>query len=148
MDIKERLDSALKDAMRSGDEARKQTIRMVRSSVKNEEVNKGRPLDESEVISVIQKEVKIRTESIEGARQGGRPEMIQNYEMEVEILQGFLPIQLSDDEIRQLTSVAIAEVGAKSIGDMGKVMKLLLPQIQGRAPNDRVSQIVRDQLIT
>jgi uncharacterized protein len=148
MDIKERLDSALKDAMRSGDDACKQTIRMIRSSVKNEEVNKGRPLDASEVISVIQKEVKIRTESIEGARQGGRPDMVQNYEKEVEILQGFLPKQLSDDEIRQLTAVAIAEVGANSIGDMGKVMKILLPQIQGRAPNDRVSQIVREQLIT
>jgi uncharacterized protein len=148
MDIKERLDSALKDAMRSGDDVRKRTIRMVRSSVKNEEVNKGRSLSEAEVIAVVQKEIKIRTESIEGARQGGRPEMIQDYEAEVSILQDFLPKQLSDDEIRQMASAAIAETGAIGAADMGKVMKVLLPQIQGRAPNDRVSKVVREQLST
>jgi uncharacterized protein len=146
MDIKERLDLALKNAMRSGDEKRKSTVRMVRASVKNEEVNKGRSLDESEVIGIIQKEIKIRAESIDGARQGGRPEMVKDNEIEVAILQEFLPKQLSDDEIRQMASEAITRAGANGISDMGKVMKVLLPQIQGRAPNERVSQIVRSQL--
>jgi uncharacterized protein len=148
MDMKERLDSALKDAMRSGDETRKRTIRMVRSSIKNEEINRSRPLEESEVVGIIQKEIKIRTESIDGARQAGRAEMVVGYESEIAILQDFLPKQLSDAEISQMTSAAISEVGASGIGDMGKVMKVLLPQIQGRAPNDRVSQIVRKQLST
>jgi uncharacterized protein len=148
MDTKDRLDSALKDAMRSGDEVRKRTIRMVRSSIKNEEVSKGRPLNDAEVTAVIQKEIKIRTESIEGAQKGGRPEMVKDYETEVIILQDYLPKQLSDAEIHQLTSAAIAEVGASGIGDMGKVMKVILPKIQGRAPNDRVSQVVREQLST
>jgi uncharacterized protein len=146
MDIKERLDLALKDAMRSGDEKRKNTVRMVRASVKNEEVNKGRSLDESEIIGIIQKEIKIRSESIDGARQGGRPEMVKDNQTEVAILQEFLPKQLADDEIRRMASEVITQTGAAGISDMGKVMKVLLPQIQGRAPNDRVSQIVRIQL--
>jgi uncharacterized protein len=146
MDTKERLDLVLKDAMRSGDEMRKQTVRMVRASIKNEEVSKSRLLEETEVIGIIQKEIKIRSESIEGARQGGRSELIKHYEAEVAILEEFLPRQLSDDEIRKLASAAIAQIGAVGIGDIGKVMKILLPQIQGRAPNERVSQIVRSQL--
>jgi uncharacterized protein len=146
MEITEKLDKALKDAMRSGDEMRKRTVRLVRSSIKNDEVSKGRPLDESEIISIIQKEIKIRSESIEGAQQSGRTEMIKVYEAEVAVLQEFLPKQLSDDEIRQMTAEVISEVNATGIGDMGKVMKALLPKIQGRAPNDRVSQIVRSLL--
>jgi uncharacterized protein len=146
MEITEKLDKALKDAMRSGDEMRKRTVRLVRSSIKNDEVSKGRPLDESEIISIIQKEIKIRSESIEGAQQSGRTEMIKVYEAEVAVLQEFLPKQLSDDEIRQMTAEVISEVNATGMGDMGKVMKALLPKIQGRAPNDRVSQIVRSLL--
>jgi len=146
MGIIEKLDFALKEAMRSGDETRKKTVRMVRASIKNEEINKRRSLDESEIIAVIQKEIKIRVESIEGARQGGRMDMVKANEEEIEILQEFLPRQLTDDEIHEIVLAAITQAGASGIGDMGKVMKIILPQIQGRAPNDRVSQIVRSQL--
>lgn len=125
---------------------RKRAVRMVRASIKNEEINKGRLLNESEIVGIIQKEIKIRTESIEGARQGGRIDLVKENEAEVAILQDFLPRQLSDDEIRQIVQAAISEIGASGISDMGKVMKTVLPQILGRAPNDRVSQMVRNQL--
>ncbi|MEN4100340.1 MAG: GatB/YqeY domain-containing protein [Anaerolineaceae bacterium] len=146
MNTIDKLDSALKIAMRTGDELRKRTVRMVKASIKNEEINKGRLLDETEVLGIIQKEIKIRAESIEGARQGGRMDLIKDNEAEAAILREFLPGQISDDELRQIVQAAISQVGASGISDMGKVMKSVLPQIQGRAPNDRVSQMVRSQL--
>lgn len=146
MNTIDKLDSALKIAMRTGDELRKRTVRMVKASIKNEEINKGRLLDETEVLGIIQKEIKIRAESIEGARQGGRLDIIKDNEAEAAILREFLPGQMSDDELRQIVQAAISQVGASGISDMGKVMKSVLPQIQGRAPNDRVSQMVRSQL--
>jgi uncharacterized protein YqeY len=146
MNTIDKLDSALKIAMRTGDELRKRTVRMVKASIKNEEINKGRLLDETEVLGIIQKEIKIRAESIEGARQGGRMDLIKDNEAEAAILREFLPGQISDDELRQIVQAAISQIGASGISDMGKVMKSVLPQIQGRAPNDRVSQMVRSQL--
>lgn len=146
MDIKQKLDQALKEALRSNNEATKRTVRLVRSGVQMEEVNKGRALDEAEVIAVIQKEIKIRQESLDEARKGNRAELAQESQAEIEILQSFLPKQLTDAEIQEAVAEVIAQVGAKSMADMGKVMKELLPRIQGRASNERVSQAVRKAL--
>ncbi len=146
MDTKQKLDQALKDALRSGNEPVKRTVRLTRSSIKLEEVNKGHELDEAEVIAIIQKEIKMHQESLEEARKGNRTDLIEDNETDIQILEDFLPKQLTDAELQEMASTVAAEVGAKSMSDMGKVMKVLLPQIQGRAANDRVSQAVRKVL--
>jgi len=146
MDTKQKLDQALKDGLRSANEPLKRTVRLVRSSIKLEEVNKSHELDEAEVITVIQKEIKIHQESLEEARKGNRPDLVADNEAEIKILEDFLPKQLTDTELQEMASAVVTEVGAKSMADMGKVMKALLPQIQGRAANDRVSQAVRKVL--
>ncbi len=146
MDTKQKLDQALKDALRSGNEPMKRTVRLVRSSIKLDEVSRGRELDEAEVIAVIQKEIKIHQESLEEARKGNRADLVKDNETDIEILEDFLPKQLTDEELQEMASAAVAEVGANSMSDMGKVMKALLPQIQGRAANDRVSLAVRKVL--
>ncbi|MDR3574960.1 MAG: GatB/YqeY domain-containing protein [Anaerolineaceae bacterium] len=147
MNLKEKLQTELKEALRSGDNVRKNTIRMAMSSIKLAEVEKGSELDEQGFISIIQKEIKIRQEAIQDAQKAGRTDLLANNQDEVKILESFLPKQLSEDEIKEMTMSVIAEVQAVSPTDMGRVMKTLLPRVQGRAPNDQVSRIVR-QLLT
>ncbi len=146
MDTKQKLDQALKDALRSGNQPLKRVIRLARSSIKLEEINRSHELDEAEVIAIIQKEIKIHQESIEEARKGSRQDLVEENETEIKILEDFLPKQLTDEELQEMASATVAEVGANSMTDMGKVMKALLPQIQGRAANDRVSLAVRKVL--
>lgn len=146
MGIKQDIEAALKDAMRAGDEARKRTYRLILSSVKLAEIESGRALDDASLLAVIQKEIKIRRETIDGAQQANRSDLIEQTNEELAILEGFLPKQLSDNELTELVRVAIQETGAISPADTGKVMKALMPKIQGRAPGDRVSQVVRTLL--
>jgi uncharacterized protein YqeY len=146
MDLRQQLETSLRDSLKSGDEIKKQTIRMVLSAVKFAEIEKGKPLDDSGVTSTIQKEIKSRRESIQDAQKANRPDIIETTQKEISILETFLPKQLTEDEIRSLAISAIEEVQAKSIIDMGKVMKVIIPKIQGRAPNDQVSQIIRKLL--
>ena len=147
MTIKAQLESSLKDAMRSGNDVQKRTIRMVLSSVKFEEINKGSALDDAGVMGIVQKEIKVRQESIAGAEKAGRQDLIAESQSEIAVLESYLPKQMSDEELVRLVSDAIAEVQAATPADMGKVMKVLLPKIQGRAANDQVSKVVR-QLLT
>lgn len=146
METRQKLDSALKEAMRSGDEVRKQNIRMVISAIKLAEVEKGNPLDEAGVIGVIQKEIKSRNEAMQDAQKAGRLDLISKAQGDISILEAFLPSQLSANDLEKLVQNAIEEVGAKSLADMGKVMKVLMPKIQGRAAGDQVSQAVRKYL--
>jgi uncharacterized protein len=146
MDTRERLENSLKDALRSKDEVQKRTIRLALSSIKFEDKTKGILLDEAGVINVLQKEVKIRQEAVLDAQKANRPDLIENNEAEIVILETFLPKQLSENEIKALVDSAIQETGAKGPGDMGKVMKVVLPKIQGRAPNDQISKAVRQAL--
>jgi uncharacterized protein YqeY len=146
MNIRDRLDQSFKAALRSNDQTQKRIIRLIRSSIQLEEVSKGRPLTDDEIISVIQKEVKIRQETAEGAQQAGRAETVQQATEEIGLLEEYLPKQLTDDELRQLAADTIQEVQAESMADMGKVMKNLLPRVQGKAANDRVSLTVRQML--
>jgi len=147
MDTKEKLQTELKEALRSGDNVRKTTIRMAMSSIKLAEVEKGSALDEPALISIIQKEIKIRQEAIEGAEKADRSDLVDSNKAEINILESFLPKQISEDELKEMTAAVISEVQATSPTDMGKVMKTLLPRVQGRAPNDQVSRLVR-QLLT
>lgn len=146
MDTREKLETALKEAMRSGDNLRKQNIRMVLSAVKFNEIEKGARLDEAGVIAVVQKEVKSRQEALQDAHKANRPDLVEQSQAEITFLETFLPQQLTEEELVALASEAIAEVGASGPADMGKVMKAIMPKVQGRATGEQVSLAVRKAL--
>ncbi len=146
MDTKQKLEQALRDAIRTSDDVRKRTIRMVLTNIKLAEVEKGSPLDEVALAGVLQKEIKSRREAILDAQKAHREDLIRDSEDEIAVIETFLPQPLTDEELRAQIQAVIAEVGAAAPGDMGKVMKVLLPRLQGRAANDRVSTMVRQML--
>ncbi|MBU4225379.1 MAG: GatB/YqeY domain-containing protein [Chloroflexi bacterium] len=148
MDTKTKLENALKEAMRAGDQVKKRTVRMALAAIKQAEVDRQVSLDEAAVLAILQKEIKTRRESLEEARKANRPDLVAAAEAEIAVVNAFLPQALSADELKALVEAAIAEAGAASPSDMGKVMKLLVPRIQGRAPGDQVSQLVRQLLHT
>ena len=147
MPTRAELENALRDAMRSGDEQRKSTIRMVLSAVKLAEVEKGASkLDETGLTSIIHKEIKSRREAIADAQKANRQDLINSAQVEIAILEGFLPKSLSAEELENLARQAIAESGATSLREIGQVMKLLMPRLQGRATGEQASQVVRKLL--
>ncbi len=145
MDLKSTLENDLKDAMRSNDAVRKTSIRDVMAAIKLAQVEKSRDtvLDDTAVLALVQKEIKSRKESIHDAEKAGRPDLIEGYKAEISVLEGYLPKQLSPEELSDLVKQAIAETGASTPTDMGKVMKVVIPRVQGRAANDQVSSAVR-----
>ena len=146
MSTREQLESALKDALRAGDDLRKRTLRMALSAIRFAEIERGQPLDENQAQSILQKEVKSRQEAIAEAQHAGRPDLEAAAKDEIAVLEAFLPEQLSQAELEDLAHQAIAETGATSIKEMGQVMKVLLPRLAGRAPGDQASQAVRKLL--
>ncbi len=146
MDLKSTLQSDLKDAMRHGEETRKSTLRMALSAIKLAEVEKSAHMDEAAYLAVIQKEIKSRRESIADAEKANRPDLITQAEAEIIILQGYLPAAMPSEELESIARAAISEAGASSIREMGQVMKLLMPRLQGRATGDQASQMVRKLL--
>ena len=146
MDTKEQLEAALKTAMKSGDDLRKRTLRMALSSIRFIEIEKGKPLDEIQVQAVLQKEVKSRQETIAEAQRANRPDLEVATRDEITVLEAFMPKQLLPDELEALARQAINEVEATTPADMGKVMKTLMPRLQGRATGDQASAVVRKLL--
>jgi uncharacterized protein YqeY len=146
MDIKTQLNESVKDAMRSGDEIRKRTLRMVLAAVKQVEVDKRIAIDDLAVVALIQKEIKNRREAIEEAKKANRPDLIEDNEAEIKVLEVFLPKSMPAEELRALVQAAIAETGAAAPSDMGKVMKIVMPKVAGRAPNDVISAAVKELL--
>lgn len=146
MDTKEKLEGALREAIRAGDDVRKRSIRMVLAAVRQVEIDRQVKLDEAAVLSIIQKEIKTRKESVEEASRANRPDIVASTEAEIVVLQAYLPEALGADEIKAMVEAAIAEAGASSPADMGRVMKLLMPRLAGRAPGDQVSAVVRQLL--
>ena len=146
MNIKTQLNDSMKDAMKSGDEVRKRTVRMVLAAVKQAEVDKRAELDDMAVIALIQKEVKNRRESIEEAKKADRADLISDNEAEIKVLEVFLPKAMPEDELKAIVQAAIQETGASSMADMGKVMKIIMEKVAGRAPNDKISSVVRELL--
>jgi hypothetical protein len=146
METKEKLEIALKEALKAGDDVRKRTVRMVLAAVRQVEIDKQVKLDEAAVLSIIQKEIKTRKESVEEARGANRPDIVAATEAEIVVLQAYLPAAMNADELKVLVDAAVLEAGAKSSADMGKVMKLLLPRVAGRAMGDQVSAAVRQAL--
>ena len=146
MSIKSQLNESMKDAMKSGDEVRKRTVRMALAAVKQAEIDRRTELDDAAVIGLLQKEIKNRRESLEEAKKANRADLVQANQQEIDVLQVFLPAAMPAEELRSLVQAAIAETGAASPADMGKVMKTVLPRVAGRAPNDQVSAAVRELL--
>lgn len=146
MDLKSTLQSDLKDAMRHGEEVRKSTLRMALSAIKLAEVEKNANMDEASYLAIIQKEIKARREAIADAERANRPELIAQAEQEIKVLQNYLPAEFSPQELEVLVKSAISEAGATSIREMGQVMKVLMPKLQGRATGEQASQVVRKLL--
>ena len=146
MDTKQKLQEALKDAMRARDEMRKRTIRMALSNIKLAEIDSGEELDKNAVLAILQKEVKQRQEVIEESNTANRPDLAEEAELEIVILQEFLPAQLTPEELERIARQVIDEVGASSMSDMGSVMKVLIPALEGRASGQEASQMVRNLL--
>ncbi len=146
MDTKTQLNESMKDAMKTGDEVRKRTVRMVLAAVKQVEVDKRATLDDMAVIALIQKEIKNRREALEEAKKANRADLVDANEREIKVLEAFLPKAMSPEELRSLVQAAIVETGASSPGDMGKVMKVVMGKVAGRAPGDMVSATVKELL--
>jgi hypothetical protein len=148
MTLQERLVEEMKDAMRTGQAEKLSVIRMVRASLKNREIErgKGKPLTDADVMEVILSGIKQRRDAIEQFGKGGRADLVAKEEREVAILQTFLPPPLSDDELAALVREAAAEVVAAGPKDMGKVMKAVLPRVAGRAEGGAVNAAVKRHL--
>ena len=146
MEIKNQLEAALREAMKSGDDVSRRTIRMVLAAIRQVEIDKQVKLDEISVIGIIQKEIKTRKEAIEEARTANRLDIVAATEAEVSVLQAYLPDAMDAEDLKSLAEAAIAETGAVAQKDMGKVMKLLIPRVAGRAPGDQISAAVRQLL--
>jgi uncharacterized protein YqeY len=141
-----RIESAMRDSMRARDEQRTQTLRMAMAAAHNQRIARGRDLTDDEVVEVLTKQVKQRRESIAMYRDAGREDRAAAEEAEAAILAEFLPQQLTEAEVAELARAAIAETGASSVADLGRVMGRLSPQTKGRADGRLVSDVVRGLL--
>ena len=146
MTLIDRLEDELKQAMVSRDEERRNALRLILSSLRSAEKELQRPLHEDEELQVLQRERKRRHEAAEGFRKAGRDEQAEAEERELAVLEEFMPEPLSEDELEEIVDDVIAEVGATSIRDMGRVMADVMPQVSGRADGSAVSQLVREKL--
>lgn len=146
MNMQENFVQSLHNAMRANDDVTKRTIRMVLSAIKMAEIEKGQPLDDVGIIGILQKEIKIRTEASQDAEKARREDLVLEAKAEQKVIETFLPKQLSENEIEVLVKEAIIETNASNPADMGRVMKAVMPKLQGRAAGDRISLIVRKLL--
>ena len=146
MSLVARLEDELKDAMRARDDTRRDALRLILSSLRSAEKELQRTLHDDEELQVLQRERKRRIEAAEAFRAGGRVEQAEAEERELEVLEEFMPEPLSDAELERIVDDAIAENGATSMRDIGRVMKDVMPQVAGRADGSAVSQLVREKL--
>jgi len=145
-ELKNRITEAVKAAMRAGDKSRLGTLRLVTAAIKQREVDERRELGDDEVIATLSKMIKQRRESVTQYEQANRADLAEQEKTEIAVIEEFLPQPLSDAEIEQLIDAAIAESNATSIKDMGKVMGILRPQVQGRADVAAVSARIKERL--
>ncbi|CAI6018110.1 GatB/YqeY domain-containing protein [Cohnella sp. JJ-181] len=146
MNLADRLNEDMKQAMRAQDKFRLTTIRMVRAAVKNQEIELRRPLEDSEVIEILSREVKQRKDSLQEFSKAGRDDLATAAASEIDIISEYLPAQLGEEEIKTLVTQTIQETGASSKADMGKLMGALMPKVKGRADGKLVNQIVQQLL--
>jgi uncharacterized protein YqeY len=142
----ETIEGEIREAMKARDAERRDALRLIVNALKNSEKELQRPLSEDEELQVLQRERKRRNEAAEAFRAGGREEQAQQEEAELAVLEEFMPEPLSEDELERIVDDAIAETGATSLRDMGRVMADVMPQVAGRADGSAVGQIVREKL--
>lgn len=162
MTLKEKINQDFKEAFKGKDENRVSVLRLLNSAIKNREVEKRTKLSKSEtdlkklesesqltdeeILAVLGTEVKRRKESVEQYKQGGRPELAAQEEAELKILSAYLPEQLGEEELRQIVAESIKESGAAGVPELGKVMKVLMPKVKGKADGGLVNKIVKEEL--
>ncbi|MBA4600760.1 GatB/YqeY domain-containing protein [Thermoactinomyces mirandus] len=146
MSLTRQLDQDMKLALKNKDKNRLSTIRMLKSAIKKEEIDKKRSLNDDEVIAVIMREVKQRKDSIAQYEKAGRDDLADKEKAEIEVLSAYLPEPMSEEELRALVKQVIQEVGAASKADMGKVMGAIIPKVKGRAEGRQVNRIVQEML--
>ena len=146
MSLRETLQNDLKEAMRQRDDVRRSVLRLALTAIKNAEVEAGAPLDDEAIQRVLRQQVKQRRESIEEFERGNRPDLVAREQAEIGVLQTYLPQQLSRDEIVAMARRVIADTGATSPRDLGKVMPRLMAEVDGRAEGRTVNQIVQELL--
>jgi uncharacterized protein YqeY len=146
MELKAEIQEAVKQAMKSGDRVTLSTLRLLLSALHNEEIRVRRELSKEDIQKTITTLCKQRTEASELYRKGGREDLAVKEEAECVVLKGFLPQQLSEEEVRGLIQTCIAEAGARGIQDLGKVMKLVMPKVAGRSDGKRVNELARGLL--
>lgn len=144
--IRERLNEELKTAMRERAELKLSTIRMMRAEILNKDKETGKEASEEDILKILPAMIKKREDAAEQYVKGGREELAAKEREEIRIIQSYLPAQVSDDELRGAAQKAIAETGASSMKDMGRVMAVLNKQLAGRATSARMSQMVKDML--
>ncbi|WP_425329140.1 GatB/YqeY domain-containing protein [Thermoactinomyces vulgaris] len=136
----------MKMALKNKDKQKLSTIRMLKSAIKKEEIDKKRPLNDDEIISVIMREVKQRKDSLAEYKAAGRDDLAEKEQAEIDILSAYLPEQMSEEELKALVQQVIDEVGAGSKADMGKVMSAIMPKVKGRAEGRLVNRMVQEAL--
>lgn len=146
MSLIDEIKEEIEDAMREGDAERRDALRLILSSLQSAEKELQRPLAEDEELQVLQRERKKRVEAAEAFRAGGREEQAEKEEAELEVLEEFMPEPISEEELERIVDDVIAEVGATSMRDIGRVMADVMPQVAGRADGSAVSQLVREKL--
>lgn len=147
MSLKEKLDQEMKNALKERDRTRLSTIRLIRDAIKNREIDQGREeLDDNGVIKVISTMVRKGEDAVEQFKRGGRQDLVDEESRQLEVLRGFLPQQLSKEEIRSLINEAVGEAKAVDMRDLGKVMRILMPKVSGRADGKTVNEMVRERL--
>lgn len=146
MSLTERLENDMKQAMRSKDKVRLSVIRMVRTAIKNAEIDQKVTLSDDDVIAVLNREMKQRRDSLQAFESAGRQDLKEAVEQEIAVLMDYLPQQLTEDELRAIVQEVVAETGATGKAEMGKVMGALMPKVKGRADGKLVNQIVQQAL--
>jgi len=146
MSLEEKLVDEMKQAMKSNDKLRLSTIRMMRSAIKNKEIEQRKKLDDEGIFKVIQGMVRKSEESIEQFKAGGRMDLVEKEQKEVETMKSFLPQPLSREEILRIIDQSIEETQASSLKDLGKVMKSVMPRLEGKADGKLINQLVKEKL--
>ncbi|TMW73861.1 GatB/YqeY domain-containing protein [Alteribacter natronophilus] len=146
MDLQKQLNEDMKQAMKNREKQRLVVIRSVKSALQNEQINKGSDLTEEEVLTVLNREMKQRKESLHEFENANRDDLVAKIEAEMNVLQTYLPKQLSDDELQQIVDETIAETGASAKADMGKVMGAIMPKVKGKADGGQVNRLVLKSL--
>jgi len=144
--FKEKIDNDFKEALKSKDEIKVSTLRLLKAAIQNAEISKQEPLSDEEIISAIKKQVKQRKDSIDGFKKGNREDLADKESKELELLKAYLPEEIRPEELLGLIKEAIVEAEATSPGDMGKVMKLVMAKTKGAADGKTVSALVNKEL--